>query len=49
MKKTIAAKEVLATIAIIAQALEAGDIDRVKLELWILMDDICNDEDEEYV
>jgi cobalamin biosynthesis protein CobD/CbiB len=48
MKKTIAAKEVLATIAIIEQALEAGDIDRVKLELQILVGDICDDEDEEY-
>ena len=46
MKKTIAAKEVLATIAIIEQALEAGDIDRVKLELRILVENIC--EDDEY-
>lgn len=48
MKKTIAANEVLAAIAVIEQALEAGDIDRVKLELRILVDDICDDEDEEY-
>ncbi len=46
MKKTIAAKEVLATIAIVEQALEAGDIDRVKLELQILVENIC--EDDEY-
>jgi hypothetical protein len=48
MKKTIAAKEVLATIAIIEQALEAGDIDRVRLELRILTEDICEEEDWEF-
>jgi len=47
MKKTIAANEVLAAIAVIQQALEAGDIDRVKLELRILTENIC-EEDEEY-
>lgn len=47
MKKTIAANEVLAVIAVIQQALEAGDIDRVKLELRILTENIC-EEDEEY-
>jgi hypothetical protein len=47
MKKTIAANEVLAVIAVIQQALEAGDIDRAKLELRILTENIC-EEDEDY-
>jgi uncharacterized protein (DUF2267 family) len=47
MKKTIAANEVLAVIAVIQQALEAGDIDRVKLELQILTENLC-EEDEDY-
>ena len=47
MKKTIAANEVLAVIAVIQQALEAGDIDRAKLELQILTENIC-EEDEDY-
>ena len=47
MKKTIAANEVLAVIAVIEQALETGDIDRVRLELRILTENIC-EEDEEY-
>ena len=47
MKKTIAANEVLAVIAVIEQALETGDIDRVRLELQILTENIC-EEDEDY-
>ena len=47
MKKTIETKEVLATIAVAQQALEAGDTRRANLELQILVDNICDDEDDE--
>lgn len=47
MKKTIETKEVLAVIAVAQQALEAGDTKRANLELQILVDNIC-DEDEDY-
>lgn len=47
MKKTIETKEVLAVIAVAQQALEAGDTRRANLELQILVENICDDEDDE--
>jgi len=48
MKKTIETKEVLAAIAVAQQALEAGDIKRANLELQILVENICEDGEEDY-
>ena len=47
MKKTIETKEVLAVIAVVEQAINAGDLNRAKLELQILVDNICDDEEED--
>jgi len=47
MKKTIETKEVLAVIAVVEQAINAGDLNRAKLELQILVDNICDDGEDE--
>ena len=47
MKRTIETKEVLATIAVAQQAIEAGDTERAQLELQILVDNICEEDEDE--
>ena len=47
MKKTVDSKDVLDALAVIEQAIDAGVVKRAKLEIQLLVDNICEDEDDE--